>query len=171
MQLQLILQDCDEQSLPYTNPDDKCVFVRRWNPSTYTLSPMQEIVVAYEGAIDSATSVFCVCADANHCLSAGHYDLRELIAAVCTPPLNVDDIEYMKMTGSFPFNTNSIFSLHTNSSWSDKPLWSDEEPLSYTRSGDMYYYRYVACVLPIVNVFVPTNLYTCLFVTATRTRR
>lgn len=80
----------------------------------------------------------------HHCFSPpGHYDLRELIANVCTPSLNVDDIEYMKMSGLFPFTTTSIFSLHTNSLWSDKPLWTDVEPLMLTRSGDMYYYRYV----------------------------
>lgn len=44
-QPQLILQELDESSMPYTNAEDKSLFVRRWNPATYTLSHLQEITV------------------------------------------------------------------------------------------------------------------------------
>lgn len=136
---QLILQDCDEASQPYTNPDDKCIFLRRWNPATYTLSPMQEIIIAYEGKRLKIYIHIKTCFTIRISVHIGQFDFRDLISNVSS--IATDDVEYCKVNGSFPKYNISLTSVHTNSMWRDKPMFTDELPLSAARFGEMYLYR------------------------------
>lgn len=42
---QIIVQELDDQNQQLASKDDLALFVRRWNPSTLTLSAYQELVV------------------------------------------------------------------------------------------------------------------------------
>lgn len=41
----MILQELNSFSQPYTNSDDSCIFLRKWNPSKMTLDGFQEITI------------------------------------------------------------------------------------------------------------------------------
>lgn len=86
--------------------------------------------------------------DCIYSFCAARHDLRQLIADVA-PTLAADDVQYMKLSGTFP-HTMSVLSVHANGSWSNRPLFTDEMPLSAARSGDMYFYRYVCGCAQII---------------------
>lgn len=71
--------------------------------------------------------------------ATGHFDLRDLIANVSS--IAAEDIEYCKVTGTFPKFNIALMSVHANSSWTDRPLFTDDMALSSVRSGGMYLYR------------------------------
>lgn len=41
----MILQELNNSSQTYTNSDDYCIFLRKWNPSKMTLDGFQEITI------------------------------------------------------------------------------------------------------------------------------
>lgn len=71
----------------------------------------------------------CVCADP--------VDFRALISQ--GSGIAVDDLEYYKVSGSFPKYNVYTLSVHSNTMWTDKQILTDDIELS--RSGDMFFYR------------------------------
>lgn len=43
---QVILQELEETSQPYTDANDKCLFIRQWHPSTMTIGNFREITIS-----------------------------------------------------------------------------------------------------------------------------
>lgn len=100
---------------------------------------MQEVIIAYEGMTLLNHIHHEKCLTIRIIVQQGQYDFRDVISNVSS--IAADDVEYCKVNGSFPKYNISLMSVHNNSTWKNRPMFTDELPLSAVRTGEMYLYR------------------------------
>uniref|UniRef100_A0A6B2EIY1 Ubiquitin carboxyl-terminal hydrolase 47 n=1 Tax=Phlebotomus kandelakii TaxID=1109342 RepID=A0A6B2EIY1_9DIPT len=113
LNFEMVLQEVDENTPIEVNPDDVVLLLRRWNPSTITLDPFQEISFGKAGG-----------------------ELRKVISELSKIPL--EDVEYDKVSSAFPRNTIPLITMNTVLEWTKTPL--DYEMWS-AMDGNVFYYR------------------------------
>ncbi|XP_046390872.1 ubiquitin carboxyl-terminal hydrolase 47-like isoform X2 [Ischnura elegans] len=107
----------DIQYEPKTNPDQLCLFARRWHPETLELGNLQEVV------INDATV----------------QELKEKLSKMSGIPL--ERLEIAPADGMFPYIT-PILSIHSDMDWDNQKVTSlSDEPFSIYDDGSCIYYR------------------------------
>ncbi|KAF5276470.1 hypothetical protein FQA39_LY06539 [Lamprigera yunnana] len=113
---EMFLQDVGEGEI-VTNNNQLCVFVKRWCPSTLTLTPFHEIALS-----TPLTD-----------------DLKEKLAEESGIPKEFIDVAYLK--GSFPCDMN-ILDIQTELEWNHNVhSISENWPLSIYQDGSVFLYR------------------------------
>uniref|UniRef100_A0A336ME11 Ubiquitin carboxyl-terminal hydrolase 47 n=1 Tax=Culicoides sonorensis TaxID=179676 RepID=A0A336ME11_CULSO len=110
---EVIIEEIHEGYPEFKDPDDTIIFARRWNPSTRTLGEFQEVVIPSENG-----------------------ELMTILSKISGIPL--ENLEYSKMTNSFPRCSVSNMSIPTLL-WYDTPAtYSDR---SMPNDGTLVFYK------------------------------
>ncbi|XP_055703055.1 ubiquitin carboxyl-terminal hydrolase 47 [Phlebotomus papatasi] len=110
---ELVLQEIDDSTPATVDPDDILLLLRRWNPSTLTLDPFQEIAFGQNSG-----------------------DLRKVISDLSKIPF--EDVEYDKVSGAFPRNSIHLMNMNSVLDWTKAPI---EFEMWSTTDGHIFYYR------------------------------
>ncbi|KAI6658030.1 Ubiquitin carboxyl-terminal hydrolase 47-like [Oopsacas minuta] len=105
-----------EGTEPMTRPSDLQIYIRKWNPNSYTLDQFQEIIM-------NATSV-----DALKQMIAQHSNLA------CS------NVEFAKGQGSFPCDI-SLLEIQEELDWNPSAMYLNTWPLYMHDDGSVIYYR------------------------------
>ncbi|XP_063698323.1 ubiquitin carboxyl-terminal hydrolase 47-like [Culicoides brevitarsis] len=110
---EVIIEEIFEGYPKFEDPDDTIIFARRWNPSTRTLGEFQEVVIPRENG-----------------------ELFNVLSTLSGIP--EENLEYTKITNSFPRCNVSLMSIPSL-------VWYSSTPSSYDRStmndGTLVFYQ------------------------------
>ncbi|KAJ6641819.1 Ubiquitin carboxyl-terminal hydrolase 47 [Pseudolycoriella hygida] len=113
---EVILQELEETSQPYTDANDKCIFIRQWHPSTMKIGGFQEITISENS------------------------ELKNVLSSVSGIP--EENIEYAMPSGLFPRYNLNVLTMHTTSlTWCWSTVKADEWPLNSAHNSDCFIFR------------------------------
>lgn len=118
---EMFLQDLGEGEI-VTNSNQLCLFVKRWCPSTLTLTPFHEIVLGQPTM----------------------EELKRKLGEESGVPKECVDVAYQK--GTFPCDMN-VLDIQNELDWNPNVSCLENWPLQVYQDGSVFLYRRVACAI------------------------